>query len=102
MNSFQLGQMPWIRSFLREHGHLRCPFCGDETLISSAGDIPEDDLRIEVYCDNDECEVRTTTIVAMRIGVPNDRSDVRALEEVDGLGATAGQRSVLERRRGQG
>ena len=59
------------------------PLLGSNTAILSHGDIRDDDLRVEVYCDNEDCAVREMTILAMRFGDPQFRADVQALHEVD-------------------
>ena len=54
MERFDIGGTPWIRQRLREEGStMQCPFCGSNTAILSVGDVPDDDLRVEVYCDNE-------------------------------------------------
>lgn len=102
MGEFKLGGAPWIRSHLREDERPRCPFCGSRALVLSDGDVRDDDLRIELYCDNSDCNVREMTILAMRIAEPNQRADVRALQEIDTQGdpdgmSTADTTSRVER-----
>jgi hypothetical protein len=99
---FEAGGTPWIRSRLRKDSPYVCPFCGAATLILSYGDVPDDDLRVEAYCDYIDCEVREMTILAMRIGGPAGRADIDALKRIDVGDARTSTRdltgfSILER-----
>lgn len=63
---------------------LTCPYCGADNVLLSLGDIADDTVQIELYCDNDMCDVREFVIVAKRgIGLHRNRADVRALNVVD-------------------
>lgn len=80
---------PAIRASSKdEHGYLTdysCPYCGGQSLLTSYGDIPDDRYRVEVYCDNPSCVIRTMAIVALRSDSPlaHERADVKALRAVD-------------------
>ncbi len=83
--AYEIGDDPYGRY---NPSGIRCPFCGAAKTILAWGDISENDGRIEFYCDNEHCEVRTFTVIAMTIGRPNGRSDVTALKEIDaGVGS---------------
>lgn len=87
-HEYEEGDEPWARRQGNKDGKVQdfpCPYCGKKAVLISYGDIPEDDLRIELYCDNTWCEVRTFTIVALRTDrlLQNHRTDVAALHEVD-------------------
>jgi len=104
MAGFEEGGVPWLRSRLREEPNYTCPFCGEESLILSTGDIRDDDLRVEAYCNNSDCAVREMTILAMRVGGPAGRADIDALERIDaeasgGADIISRDRSILSRRR---
>lgn len=87
-----LREQPWLRGILAESGGRgRCPFCGEKTLKQSDGDVVEDDRRIEMYCDNENCAAREITILAMRVAESDDRADVEALQTID-----AGQDTELD------
>jgi hypothetical protein len=69
---------------LRGKGRTTCPFCDDETLILSYGDVPDDDSHIELYCLNPECCARDIHILA-NAGHDRltERADYEALCQVD-------------------
>ena len=90
---FARGGMPWLRRKLRVDQQQRCPFCGCDMVKLSVGDVPDDDLRVEGYCENSGCAVREFTILALRVGEPLDRADVEALRVVDAAAMT-GQDAV--------
>jgi hypothetical protein len=86
MLEYTEGEQPWARS---NPGQLRCPYCGGKNVINAYDDIADDELRMEFYCDNSDCEVRTFTIIPLRTNGPVawKRADVAALEAVDrGIG----------------
>jgi hypothetical protein len=61
-----------------------CPFCGVETLKLSYTDIWGDRLRIELYCENPNCDVREFIVLALRAeDATRNRSDVEALDLID-------------------
>ncbi len=54
-------------------------------MLLSHDDFAEDDLHLELYCDNSQCDVREFTVLAMRANEPyaGRRADVAALRAVD-------------------
>jgi hypothetical protein len=72
----------WIRGQSNEK-HIQCPFCGGETARREYDDQP-DPYRVEMYCTNSDCHVRTFTVLANSHGALG-RADVAALEAVDGV-----------------
>ena len=63
-----------------------CPWCGERTWFVSYGDKPADLGRVEMYCDNQDCDARETVVLITR-GFNESgtvraeaRADVRALE----------------------
>jgi hypothetical protein len=62
---------------------MKCPFCGRQKVKLSCNDIAEDGLRVELYCDNPDCEVREFTILPLRLGQRIARADVGALQFID-------------------
>lgn len=86
MPEFTEGDQPWGR---HNCGQMRCPYCGGQKVLVSYSDIADDELRMEFYCDNSNCEVRTFTVVPLRTNMPVawKRADAAALEAVDrGIG----------------
>lgn len=74
--------IPWLRRMVRENS-ASCYFCGDDTLIRSGGDLPVDHRRVEVYCDNDQCDAREIEVIVVDDGTEDTaaRTDVRILTE---------------------
>lgn len=72
---------PWIR---RDNNHyIRCPFCGCEDTVSYASsDYEDDNIRIELYCENARCDAREFVIMVRRSSAAR-RSDQLALERID-------------------
>jgi hypothetical protein len=63
---------------------LPCYFCGSNVAKLSSGDRPDDPGRLELYCENQECDAREVAILVLRDGTgAPERADVRALREVD-------------------
>ena len=63
---------------------MQCYFCGQDAAILSYNDL-DDAGRLELYCDNPNCDVRTVAVIVLKDGT-NDtaaRADVRALERID-------------------
>lgn len=76
------GDAPWLRR--HNDRTVTCLWCGRKTAILSWGDEPEDTGRIELYCDNSDCQVREVTLLVTRDGhAASARADVRALDAVD-------------------
>ena len=84
---FEEGQEPAIRRAMTDDGRIdgwSCPFCGASNLLVSYGDIALDTERVEVYCDNNLCDVRRFVVLVTRgAPQPNVRADVLALHRVD-------------------
>jgi hypothetical protein len=80
---------PAVRQATRhKNEHLidhACPFCGERRVKISAGDIPADRYRVELYCDNMYCDVREFTVIPLRMNGPvaRVRTDVAALDAID-------------------
>jgi hypothetical protein len=79
---FEEGTTPAIREALDEYP---CPFCGKNTLLKSYGDLPQDNYRVELYCDNTLCDTRTMVIVGLRMNgqVSDHRADAAAIQAID-------------------
>lgn len=101
------GKEPAIRDDPREPGGDRlaefpCAFCGERQLLIGYADQPEDNYRIDLYCDNPGCDVREMTVMAERADEVLNRADVQALKAVDrGIHAevdSVGPPSLFERR----
>ena len=60
---------------------LLCPFCGDSRLRFSFTDIPQDDQRLDLDCDNPDCDIRH--FVVLDVTLPLVRADATALAAVD-------------------
>ncbi|WP_299952640.1 hypothetical protein [uncultured Modestobacter sp.] len=89
------GSQPWVRqvapsgySASAAHGRgVRCYFCGHDTAKISGADVQSDTGRVEVYCDNTDCDARTVTILVEKDGArAAQRADVRALQVIDSAG----------------
>jgi hypothetical protein len=80
--TWEAGAEPWARH--RPDRALLCPFCGDQSLKRSMGDIP-DAGRLELYCYNSGCDARTMVVLLLRDGgfEAHRRADVRALQAID-------------------
>ncbi len=77
---------PGLRSAMQSDGGESawpCPFCSAQTLLLSVGDIGADRDRVEVYCDNTDCDAREIVVLLMRGEGAHDRADVIALQAVD-------------------
>ncbi|WP_431220103.1 hypothetical protein [Leifsonia xyli] len=83
------GETPWVREQLSgdpfgARGYAQCYFCGEHTAKVSGGDLPGDNGRVEIYCDNTSCEAREVAVVVLRDGSKADtRADVRLLRAID-------------------
>lgn len=85
-NEYTEGDQPSVRRLAA--AGTPCPFCGAQQLLISTEDVHDDDLRVELYCDNQMCDVREMTVIALRTNGPPERADVDALREIDaGVGA---------------
>lgn len=80
------GQIPWIRT-LRDCENLApCYLCGKRTVLRSfSGDMKSDHGRVQVYCDNDQCDARETEVIVVRDGTKTtpERTDVRIMEQFE-------------------
>jgi hypothetical protein len=93
--NWDAGTQPWVRqvapsgySASAAHGQgVRCYFCGHDTAKISGADVQNDTGRVEVYCDNTDCDARTVTILVEKDGGgAGQRADVRALHVIDSSG----------------
>jgi hypothetical protein len=75
-------QVPWVRCLEDRHDVAPCFFCGHDTLMPSAGDLSVDLRRIEMYCDNDQCDAREIAVIVMSDDTQSTQSriDVRILQ----------------------
>lgn len=80
---WDFGWVPWIRTD-EAPKHVLCYFCGETRAIISLGDKPEDRGRIQVYCDNADCDARIIDVIPMRTFQEDGRrADVQALNAID-------------------
>ncbi len=82
---FGQDEQPAVRRARRAGQYLPypCYFCGEDQVKLSYADRPADAQRIELYCDNVNCEAREV-VVLMRRGLgAHERADVRALQALD-------------------
>lgn len=89
-NEWEAGTVPWLRrqqknaTFGHEPDGVQCMFCGAKTLKRSMGDRDEDPGRMELYCDNTDCDAREMVLLVTRDGAgAGDRADARALRLID-------------------
>lgn len=67
----------------------RCPWCGEMTWFTSDGDDRHDSGRVEMYCDNQDCDARETVVLITRGHSHTStlsadmRADVRALAQLE-------------------
>lgn len=86
---WESGEVPWVRRQLRgdpfaADGYAQCYFCGQHTAKISVGDLSGDNGRVEIYCTNNECDVRVATVIVTRDGNhAGMRADVRILNAID-------------------
>jgi hypothetical protein len=75
--------IPWLRRRVSRENPTSCYFCGANTLIRSSGDLSVDHRRVQVYCDNDQCDARATEVVVVDDSTKDTaaRTDVRVLAE---------------------
>ena len=69
---------PWIQRTDVETG---CYFCGRDSVILSYTDLHEDHGRVEIYCDNGDCDAREIEVIIIEDGTSTtrNRTDVRIL-----------------------
>lgn len=79
------GSTPYLRADRGQLMRFSCPFCGDTDAILSFGDDRHDPARIELYCENQDCDAREIVILVRRDGTNEtaERADVRALRAID-------------------
>ncbi|MGW5003221.1 hypothetical protein ACWEP8_36835 [Streptomyces hydrogenans] len=89
-NEWEAGSVPWLRrqqkdtTFGHEPAGVLCMFCGASTAKRSVGDREEDPGRLELYCDNTDCDAREMVLLVTRDGDgAGDRADARALRLID-------------------
>ncbi|MGC9670936.1 hypothetical protein ACNTMW_30865 [Planosporangium sp. 12N6] len=83
------GDQPAIRRARdQSDGYLAypCYFCGTQMLRRSYGDREQDPFRVELYCDNPDCEAREIIVLVRRGLGTHLRADVRALRDLDDSG----------------
>ncbi|HEX4834046.1 MAG TPA: hypothetical protein VH478_23475 [Trebonia sp.] len=92
MNSYDYGaDVPAIRAATPERP-WPCPWCGEKTWFVSLGDRPADRGRVEMYCDNPDCDSRETVVLIIKgfnetfTADARSRADVRALEALESPG----------------
>jgi hypothetical protein len=70
--------VPWIQ---RTDTAAVCFFCGQDSVNLSYGDLREDHGRVEIYCDNGDCDAREVEVIVVDDGTAatRTRSDVRIL-----------------------
>lgn len=80
--SWIAGSTPWVRIAA---GRATCVFCGSRTAALSRADVAADCGRVQVYCDNPQCDVREVELIVMRDGTNKtmNRSDVAQLNNLD-------------------
>lgn len=90
-NDWAPGQVPWIRTIDRTP--ITCYLCGKTTMITSFGDSG-DRGRVQLYCDNGQCEAREVEVIVLRDGTAatSNRADVQVLV---GIAAAAHHRTEL-------
>lgn len=71
------GATPWVR----DGGPSMCVFCGKQTCIRSRTDVRADSGRVQLYCENPECDVREVELIVTRDGTAttSNRPDVAKL-----------------------
>lgn len=76
------GKVPWVRTTSEP---VTCAFCGKDTALLSRADAAADRGRVQLYCDNPQCDVREVELIVMRDGTNTtlDRPDVARLNEID-------------------
>ncbi|PYC80495.1 hypothetical protein C7C46_12390 [Streptomyces tateyamensis] len=92
MGEWETGQQPWVRQRVKRASQaLPCYFCGSNTAMLSDHDDDRDTGRVELYCDNQDCDAREVVILVLRDGAgAHDRADVQALHAVDAGSPTIG------------
>lgn len=89
-DQWEAGSAPWVRQ-AQPMAHLgpgaarfQCYFCGGQTVTRSICDIEEDAGRMDLYCDNPDCDAREIAVIVRRDGHGAwGRADVRALAAID-------------------
>jgi hypothetical protein len=88
---WESGADPWVRRALTIDGwqsrpgkSVLCYSCGKDSAKIASEDVSSDRGRVEVYCENTDCDARTVTILVQKDGAgARRRADVRALARVD-------------------
>lgn len=102
-HEWNAGETPWVRGTLEgspydSAGYAQCYFCGDMTAKLSADDLNGDSGRVEVYCNNGNCDAREIVVIVARDGNHSDRrADVRILDALDRDNHTTEQGPVVPR-----
>lgn len=76
--SWSVGDSPWIRGASTP---CSCLFCGQDTAILSFGDMAEDKGRVQIYCENSDCDAQEVEVIVVEDGMATTRgrTDVRIL-----------------------
>lgn len=74
---------PWVRRSVDRARPTACYFCGDSSAILSSGDLKIDSGRVQMYCDNGQCDAREVEFVVVDDGTEatRHRADVRILRK---------------------
>lgn len=89
------GYVPMIR---RRNAMSQCPYCGQHSLIHAHQDSHRGqiDPKIEMYCDNSECEIRTLVITPGKQGpLPSLRWESSSWDERELPGRVLGAEIAL-------
>lgn len=70
-----LPATPWVQRTDRE---TDCYFCGQQTVLLSYGDLTRDHRRVQIYCDNSDCDAREVDVIVLDDGTEatRNRTDV--------------------------
>lgn len=92
---FDEGDQPAVRRRSPTGPYLSfsCYFCGEQQLKLSDFDRAADPYRVELYCDNRNCEAREVVVLLRRGAGTHERADVAALETLDRSGTARDARS---------
>lgn len=100
---WEAGEVPWVRRALvgnafGSSGYAQCYFCGEMSAKISDSDLSADNGRVEIYCDNGQCDARTAAVLITRDGHHADRrADVRILDALDRDSHTTEQGPLVAR-----
>lgn len=71
-----LPATPWVQRTVGETG---CYFCGQQSAVLSYEDLAADHRRVQIYCDNSDCDAREVDVIVLDDGTEatRNRTDVR-------------------------